>query len=31
MDNSKYNSSYSEKGLWEKIAKYAKKLAEELL
>lgn len=24
MDNSKYNSSYSEKGLWEKIAKYAK-------
>lgn len=26
MDNSKYNSSYSEKGLWEKIAKYAKKV-----
>ena len=24
MDNSKYNSSYSEKGLWEKIAKYKK-------
>lgn len=26
MDNSKYSSSYSEKGLWEKIAKYAKKV-----
>ena len=25
MDNSKYNSSYSEKGLWEKIEKFAKK------
>lgn len=31
MDNSKYNSSYSEKGLWEKIAKYAKKTGREVV
>lgn len=31
MDNSKYNSSYSEEGLWKKIAKFAKKAGREVV
>lgn len=31
MDNIKYNCSYSEKGLWEKIAVYAKKAGREVV
>lgn len=31
MGNDKYRSSYSEKGLWEKIAKFAKKAGREVV
>lgn len=31
MDNSKYKSSYSEQGLWDKIAKFASKAGRELV
>lgn len=31
MENNKYRSSYSEKGLWEKIAKFAKKAGKEMV
>ena len=31
MDNSKYKSSYSEQGLWDKIAKFAGKAGRELV
>lgn len=31
MDNSKYKSSYTEEGLWDKIAKFASKAGKELV